>query len=79
MKFSFVTAGPCASNQSRSSLQMRFRTLKMTLSDPLSALKRAFLSPKNANVDEFNSTVLDLLPSEERVPLTPLLTVLLSF
>jgi hypothetical protein len=34
--------------------------------DPLAALRRAFLSPKNVNVDDFNNRVLDTLPSAER-------------
>ena len=32
-----------------------------TLENPLAALKRAFLSPKNREVDEFNDLVLDRL------------------
>jgi len=36
------------------------------LTDPLSALKRAFLSPKNVQVDEFNDAVLERLQEPER-------------
>lgn len=32
------------------------------LRDPASCLKRAFLSPKNIFVDEFNQRILDILP-----------------
>jgi hypothetical protein len=35
------------------------------LADPLASLKRAFLTPKNINVDEFNNIVLDALPGDE--------------
>jgi hypothetical protein len=37
------------------------------LADPLASLKRAFLTPKNVNVDEFNNIVLDTLPGDERL------------
>ena len=37
------------------------------LADPLASLKRAFLSPKNVNVDEFNSEVLDCVAGNDRV------------
>jgi hypothetical protein len=36
------------------------------LTNPLSALKRAFLSPKNVQVDEFNDAVLEQLHEPER-------------
>jgi hypothetical protein len=36
------------------------------LAQPLSALKRAFLSPKNIHVDDFNSNVLDRVPGHDR-------------
>lgn len=36
-----------------------------TLADPLAALKRAFLSPKNVQVDNFNNQVLDQLEGAE--------------
>jgi hypothetical protein len=32
------------------------------LTDPESCLKRAFLSPRNIYMDEFNNTILDMLP-----------------
>jgi hypothetical protein len=35
------------------------------LANPLASLKRAFLSPKNLQVDEFNGRVLNELPGEE--------------
>ena len=35
------------------------------LENPLAALKRAFLSPKNADVDEFNDYVLQRLPERQ--------------
>lgn len=35
------------------------------LNDPARCLKRAFLSPKNIFVDEFNSHILNILPDEE--------------
>ena len=38
------------------------------LLDPLACLKRAFLSPKNTPVDEFNMRVLDRLPGDECKP-----------
>ena len=37
------------------------------LIDPLSCLRRAFLSPKNIPVDDFNVKILDRLPGEERM------------
>lgn len=36
------------------------------LADPAVCLGRAFLSPRNVYVDEFNQTILNLLPEEER-------------
>ena len=35
------------------------------LTDPVKCLKRAFLSPRNMYVDEFNNEVLDRLPGDE--------------
>ena len=50
------------------------------LLDPLACLKRAFLSPKNIPVDDFNIKVLDRLPGEERTLLsTVLLLLFLTF
>ena len=40
------------------------------LANPLRALKRAFLSPKNNNVDEFNYKVLECVDEVERACLT---------
>lgn len=37
------------------------------LSDPAKCLKRAFLSPKNIFVDEFNDHILHILPGEEGI------------
>jgi hypothetical protein len=34
------------------------------LSDPTACLRRAFLSPRNAYVDDFNAAILDMLPNE---------------
>jgi hypothetical protein len=57
------------------------------LANPLASLKRAFLTPKNVNVDEFNNIVLDALPGDERssialhgsdVPLTSLSDIFYS-
>ena len=42
------------------------------LGDPLASLKRAFLTPKNVQVDEFNSRVLAELPGEECLSTSPL-------
>jgi hypothetical protein len=36
------------------------------LGNPTASLKRAFLSPKNVNVDEFNGQVLDSVPGVDR-------------
>lgn len=35
------------------------------ITNPLMCLKRAFLSPRNTSVDEFNNKVLDRLPQQE--------------
>lgn len=43
------------------------------LQQPLLCLKRSFLSPKNVDVDEFNSKILDSLPTDERT-LIPIIT-----
>jgi PIF1-like helicase len=43
------------------------------LLDPLACLKRAFLSPKNIPVDDFNIKVLDRLPGEECMLVSTLL------
>jgi hypothetical protein len=39
------------------------------LCDPSACLKRAFLSPKNINVDSFNCRILEQLPGNECTPL----------
>ena len=36
------------------------------LNNPLASLRRAFLSPLNKHVDEFNDEVLRILPEQER-------------
>jgi hypothetical protein len=38
------------------------------LRSPIDCLRRAFLSPKNKSVDDFNKRILDLLPGELRKP-----------
>jgi hypothetical protein len=40
------------------------------LRDPLQCLKRAFLSPRNIYVDEFNTALLDILPGQSGMSFT---------
>jgi hypothetical protein len=49
------------------------------LANPLASLKRAFLSPKNSFVDEFNAKVLERLPGEQRASLLLPVTRLFPF